>query len=129
MTHNSILWIWMKAGVGGFIAMLLLFGKAMRTGARATLRAGRGDFAAMTLTSTAFVLMYAVFAYVDIAWDGQNLVLLAVAMAQICSATRLTKREVVPPDSEGTQPVAGPVLRPIGHEGRRAAPALVASIS
>src|SRR5207248_101205 len=86
MPHNSILWIWMKAGIGGFVAMLFLFGTAMRTGARAGLRIGRGNYAAITVTSTAFVLMYAVFAYVDILWDPQNIVLLAVAMAQISHA-------------------------------------------
>ena len=35
MPHNSILWIWMKAGIGGFVAMLFLFAMAVKTGARA----------------------------------------------------------------------------------------------
>jgi O-antigen ligase len=91
MPHNSILWVWMKAGLGGFIAMLFLFGTAMRVGARGALKIGRGEFGAITLTSTAFVLMYAVFAYVDIAWDAQNLVILGVALAQIANAVRMTE--------------------------------------
>lgn len=89
MPHNSILWIWMKTGIAGFISMLFLFAKAMRTGARNALEVQRGDFAAVTFTSVAFVMMYAVFAYVDIAWDSQNVVFLAVAMAVIGSASRL----------------------------------------
>jgi O-Antigen ligase len=89
MPHNSILWVWMKAGIGGFVAMLYLFGTAMHTGAREVLRAGRGNHAATLLTSVAFVLMYAVFAYVDIAWDPQNMILLGIAMAQIANAARL----------------------------------------
>src|SRR5262249_8261119 len=84
--HNSILWVWMKTGVAGFVAMLYLFGTAMRTGARAGLKLARGDDAAVTLTCTAFILMYAVFAYVDILWDAQNVLLLALAMAQVSQA-------------------------------------------
>jgi hypothetical protein len=89
MPHNAILWIWMKAGIGGFVAMVYLFGVAMHTGGREVLRAGRGDYAATLFTAVAFVVMYCVFAYVDIAWDPQNMVLLALAMAQIGSAARL----------------------------------------
>jgi hypothetical protein len=114
MPHNSILWVWMKAGIAGFIAMLYLFGRTMRAGARAVLRVGGGAYGAITLTSTAFVLMYAVFAYVDIAWDAQNLVLLGVAMAQIASVglTRDDKRaDLVEPEEEAGEP-AGPAPRP-----------------
>jgi O-antigen ligase len=89
MPHNSILWIWMKTGIGGFVAMVYLFGVAMHTGARSILRAGRGDYAATMLVSTTFVMMYAIFAYVDIAWDGQNIVLLALAMAQLAAGPRM----------------------------------------
>jgi hypothetical protein len=88
MSHNSILWIWMKAGIGGFLAMLYLFGTVMRVGARTALASSDGDDAAITLTSVAFVLMYAVFTYVDIAWDAKSMVFLAVAMAQIASVER-----------------------------------------
>jgi hypothetical protein len=104
MPHNAILWIWMKAGIGGFVAMLYLFGVAVHTGARAVLKAGRSDYAATTLTAVAFVVMYAVFAYVDIAWDAQNMVLLALATAQISSAAQLSE----PP------PVESPVTTDIG---------------
>jgi hypothetical protein len=93
MTHNSILWVWMKVGIGGFVAMLFLFGAAMRSGAKAGLRLMTGDDAAMTVTAAAFVLMYAVFAYVDILWDPQNVLVLAVAMAQISSVLRPERRE------------------------------------
>jgi len=88
MSHNSILWIWMKAGIGGFLAMLYLFGTVMRVGARSALGTADGNDAALTLTSVTFVLMYAVFTYVDIAWDAKSMVFLAVAMAQIASVER-----------------------------------------
>jgi O-antigen ligase len=88
ITHNSILWIWMKSGVFGFLAMLYLFAIAMRAGARSMLATKDRDEAAMTLTSVGFVLMYAVFSYVDISWDAKSMVFLAAALAQIASVDR-----------------------------------------
>jgi hypothetical protein len=90
MPHNAILYMWMKVGAFGFMSMVYLFGVAMLTGSRTVLRLPKGsDYAAITFTSVAFVLMYAVFAYVDISWDAQNMLVLALAMAQIASASRL----------------------------------------
>lgn len=105
VTHNSVLWVWMKAGVGGFVAMLYLFGMAMRTGARSALRVPRGEYAALTATSTAFVLMYGLYTYVDISFDVKSMVLLSFAMAQIDSV-RLIPDE----PAEVEEPVALPEL-------------------
>jgi O-antigen ligase len=96
ITHNSILWIWMKAGIGGFVAMLLMFATTLRAGARALLTAEDGRTKVVTLTSVAYVLMFAIFAYVDIAWDTRNVVLLAVCMAQIDRAG--SRRIASPPE-------------------------------
>ncbi len=97
ITHNSILWIWMKAGIAGFIAMLFLFGTAIRTGVRSLIGAEDGGDTAMTVTSLAFVIMFAVFAYVDIAWDTRNLIVLAIALAQVDrSVARRTRDAIVP---------------------------------
>jgi O-antigen ligase len=89
MPHNAILWIWMKVGAVGFLSMVFLFGLAMLVGTRTILRMPWDDYAAITLTSLAFILMFAIFSYVDISWDPQNMVILALAMAQIDSAARL----------------------------------------
>ena len=78
ITHNSILWIWMKAGIGGFVACSWLFATALRSGARALLRRRTAPDPALTVASAGYVLMFAMFAYVDIAWDTRNVVLLAV---------------------------------------------------
>ena len=61
--HNSILYIWIKAGIGGFIAMLFMFGASLRDGARAILDAGKQDntYAAFTMMSVAYVLMVAIY--------------------------------------------------------------------
>jgi hypothetical protein len=90
MPHNAILWVWMKIGAVGFLAMVYLFGLAVLVGTRNVLRMPPDDYAAITLTSLAFILMYAIFSYVDISWDAQNVLVLALAMAQIASAPRLT---------------------------------------
>jgi len=109
ITHNSILWIWMKAGIGGFVAMLLVFATALRTGARALLSAKDDVTRAVTVTSVAYVVMFAIFAYVDIAWDTRNVVLLAVCMAQIDRAVGSRKDKspeppLVPRERRGVRP-------------------------
>jgi O-antigen ligase len=101
ITHNSILWIWMKAGIGGFVAMLALFATALRAGARSLRSAADASVTAVTLTSVAFVLMFAIFAYVDIAWDTRNVVLLAVCLAQIDRA--VGRRNGRPPKTSVAQ--------------------------
>jgi hypothetical protein len=94
ITHNSILWIWMKAGIGGFVALLWTFATALRAGARALLSETDGATRALTVASTAYIVMFAIFAYVDIAWDTRNIVLLAVCLAQI---ERASDRRAAPP--------------------------------
>jgi hypothetical protein len=94
-THNAILWIWMKTGVGGFIAMLYLFAAAIRHGTRRLMAAPTGFDSALVLTSVVFVVMYAVFAYVDLAWDTESMVFLGIALACIA-------REGLPSEAKRT---------------------------
>jgi O-antigen ligase len=101
ITHNSVLWIWMKAGIGGFVAMLVMFATALRSGARALLATDDPAAKVVTLTSVAYVLMFAIFAYVDIAWDTRNVVLLAVCLAQI---DRAVGRRDAPPQQPPLRP-------------------------
>jgi O-antigen ligase len=83
VTHNSILWIWMNTGIGGFVSMLYLFAIALRVGARTVRLETDPDTAALTLASVAFVLMFALFTYVDISWDTKSMLVLGLALAQI----------------------------------------------
>jgi hypothetical protein len=81
--HNSVLWIWVKTGFFGFATMLYLFGRAMMVGSYRLRRAvDPADVVAVT-TGVLFILMFAVFAYVDIAWGASNMVYLGFAFA-IC---------------------------------------------
>ncbi len=80
MTHNSIIWIWVKAGLGSFVSMLLLIGMAIIIGMRAVQRMPTGDLKTSALTCTLYLIMHFIFAYVDISWDGQSMLLAGAFM-------------------------------------------------
>jgi O-antigen ligase len=82
--HNSILWIWIKMGFFGFITMLYLFGAAIRWGTAAIMHLPRGPDALVLMAAVVYLVMYLVFAYVDIAWDTRSMICVALAMA-VCS--------------------------------------------
>jgi O-antigen ligase len=79
--HNSVLWIWLKMGVGGFFVTMLMFAKSLRLGLRTTLRMRKGNEAVIAFVAFSFLPMYLVFTYVDISWDGRSMMLVAIAMA------------------------------------------------
>ena len=84
MPHNSILWIWIKTGVGGFMAMLYLFARTIHRGVRLVIRVQSPNLTSVAIGSLVYVVMYIVYSYVDIGWDIRSTVFLAVAIA-ICS--------------------------------------------
>jgi hypothetical protein len=102
MPHNSILWIWMKTGYLGFITMLFVVARALQHGARSARLAGTPDNAAVATSALAFVVMYVVYAYVDIAWDARSMVVLAVALAIGTDMVRGAGRESDAVDADGT---------------------------
>ncbi len=92
MVHNSIIWIWIKTGIGGFIAMLFLIGSSIMAGVRALLRAPNGDLKAIALTGTLYIIMHFVYAYVDISWDIQSMVYVGAVMGWISGFERIVTR-------------------------------------
>jgi O-antigen ligase len=84
LPHNNVLWIWIKTGIGGFIALLYLFASSIRHGTRAVLRLEEARDRLLAFAALSYVVMYLVYAYVDVAWDARSMVCVAVAMA-ICS--------------------------------------------
>ena len=82
--HNSMLWIWLKLGVGGFIAVFYILGKSIVLGARRVRDLSNEMDAVVAQSGVLFVVMFAVYTYVDISWDARNMVLLALACA-ICA--------------------------------------------
>lgn len=89
ITHNSIMWIWMKTGGGGFFTMVFLVGMALMTGARAVWRMPGGDMAAIALTATLYLVMHFVYAYVDMSWETQSMIYVGAMMGVIGSMERI----------------------------------------
>jgi hypothetical protein len=79
--------MWIQMGVGGFIAMLYLFAAAIRAGTLRLVRTPSGYDGAILLASVVFVVMYAAYAYVDIAWDIESMVFLGISLACIANHT------------------------------------------
>lgn len=96
--HNSVLYIWLKMGYPGFVALLLTLAFAIRAGIRAALRLPSGDHLAINVAALAYVTMFSVFAFVDIAWEARTSVFLAVCMATCANYLTLWEHEhaVVP---------------------------------
>ena len=85
--HNSILFIWMKMGFGGFFSMMAMFALAVTSGAAALIKERDPTKASLIMVGVAYVVMFAVFAFVDIAWVPQTMVFLGYALA-LCEASR-----------------------------------------
>jgi O-antigen ligase len=79
--HNNVLWIWIKLGFFGFVAMLFMFGRGVQLGARSVTLIRSADHVAFAVVGLAYVVMFLVFAYVDIAWDARSTVFLGLSMA------------------------------------------------
>jgi len=86
ITHNSILWIWMKAGVLGFVSLLYLIGSAIVQGVHVFGAAPCGKDQAgsplrpVVLTFLCYIIMHFVYAYVDMSWDTQSMIYLGMAI-------------------------------------------------
>jgi hypothetical protein len=111
--HNSILAIWIKLGFGGLVALFCVFGTAIMRGARRLRTVVRIDDLMTILLALSFVIMLAVFAFVDIAWDARNMLLLAVSVAICCDSARQgparTSHSSTPAEPEAArQPVGRP---------------------
>jgi hypothetical protein len=82
ITHNSILWIWMKMGVFGFIALVVMIAMSLMTGVRVLVLLRQqedtlpGYLQPMALVAVLYVVMHFMYAYVDISWDAQSMLLL-----------------------------------------------------
>ncbi len=86
ITHNSILWIWMKAGIGGFFSMLCLIGLGVAGGVRALERLRDPDLRAVTMTATLYIVVHFIYACVDMSWDAGSTVLVGTMMGIVNSS-------------------------------------------
>lgn len=83
ITHNSILWIWIKAGLPGFVALLTMIGSAIMVGTDIYDRLPGGDDKAIGLTMVLYLVMHFIYAYVDMSWDIQSMVYVGTAMGAL----------------------------------------------
>jgi hypothetical protein len=99
MPHNSILWIWIKLGFGGFVTMFYLFAKSILV-ATERIRRVHGVDLVVLLSALLYVVMYAIYSYVDVSWDARNTVFLGFALAICAGAGEPTTAEadVAAPD-------------------------------
>jgi len=96
IVHNSVVWIWMKTGIGGFLTLLYLIGTSLMVGAETTWRIRDPDLAAIVLTATAYVAMHFMYAYVDMSWDTQSMVYLGLMLGLLDCAPRLDALPTAP---------------------------------
>ncbi|NNE11577.1 MAG: O-antigen ligase family protein [Ilumatobacter sp.] len=99
--HNSILWIWLKTGYLGFVTLLVIVAFTLRAGTRATLALPSGNLLAVTIAGLGYVVMFLVFAFVDIAWDSRSTLFLGACIALCANVVRLWESEH-PDRSDGT---------------------------
>jgi hypothetical protein len=116
LPHNSIIWIWLKMGVAGFIATLFLIGTAVIVGVRVLVQMPRGDMSAIALTAVLYIIMHFTYAYVDISWDTQSMIYVGTMLGLLGTLERIVRQPVVPPRQRWPwQPAPSPVarLRPV----------------
>jgi hypothetical protein len=81
--HNSIIWFWIKTGVGGFFTLMYLIALAVITGVRALWRLPGGNMSAVALTAVLYIVMHFIYAYVDMSWDAQSMIYVGVMLGVI----------------------------------------------
>jgi O-antigen ligase len=86
--HNSIMFIWLKAGVIGFIALFFLLARAMMAGSQAIGETHERHDLLVVAAAVMFVGMWSVYAFVDIAWDARSCLFLGLSLAIISAANR-----------------------------------------
>lgn len=86
LPHNTILWLWIKVGFGGFVTFVYIIGKALMLGA-AKIRSLTGVDLAVAVVTTTYIAMFVVYSWVDISWDARNSTILGWALAAVVFPT------------------------------------------
>jgi O-Antigen ligase len=98
--HNSMLWIWIKTGFAGFVAVFYMFGRSIMLGVAKLKRMTYPTDLLAHTGALLFLVTYAIYTYVDIAFDARNTVFLGFAIAMSTSVVKSST-----PDDEEIQPV------------------------
>ncbi len=97
ITHNSVLWVWMKTGLFGFLALLALIGTSIVAGLRALWRMPTGDLRAAVCAAVLYLVMHYIYAYVDMSWDMQSMVLVGTMLGLLSAVERIVAQPVPTP--------------------------------
>ncbi len=96
ITHNSIMWVWMKIGVIGFYSLMLLLALTMVYGARMVRLMPRGQLRGFALAATLYIFTHFVYAYVDMSWEGGSMVFVGTMMGVINALPQIAAGQSAP---------------------------------
>ncbi len=119
LPHNSIIWVWLKGGIGGFLSLLWLVSIAISQGGRVVRRMPRGELKAIALTAALYLVMHFAYAYVDISWDTQSMVYVGATMGMLGQLEAIVAQPVPVPKKRWpwqSEPRLAPQLIPIAGE-------------
>ena len=94
IVHNSIMWMWMETGIGGYFAMLVMIGLALVYGMQTVLRMPGGDMSAIALTAVVYIFMHFIFAYVDMSWNNQSMLYIGAMLGLLNGLDKVVARPV-----------------------------------
>lgn len=107
LPHNSVLFIWVNAGLLGFFAMMYLWFKALRDGTALAFRSTNADDILVASVMTGTIAMIVVFTYLDISWDSQTVLLMTLSFGVISALRQIHDAEAQakdPPESADARP-------------------------
>ena len=120
ITHNSILWIWMQTGVGGFLSLMATIGMGVTVATRTLRRMPMDETGLIALVALSYIVMHFVFAYVDMSWDCPNMLMVGLAMGlasalPAVAAYQPETRTMRWPWIPAPRPLPGPLVFPGDH--------------
>jgi O-antigen ligase len=92
------MWVWMKAGIFGFVALLALFAAALMRATQLTLALGSGPMKAAAFSFGAMVLMFLLFSWADLGLVSvRALFMFGMALGGIVAISSIVRSEQVGP--------------------------------
>ncbi len=97
--HNSILYIWVKAGVGAFLALLYFIGSTIITGTQVVMRTQDRETKAVLVTTVLYIIMHFLFAYVDLSWGTESMLFIGASVGILNCAEHVLSTPIEPKPS------------------------------
>ena len=116
LPHNSIIYIWVKSGFGGFMAMLYFIGISILTGTRVVMRVQDREIKILLITGLIYIIMHFLYAYVDISWDAQSMLYIGAVLGILNSAENILSLPDAPAKKQfpwQPEPTSQPGLLPL----------------